>query len=83
MKPDSPEWQVRFQRVRLLALDSDGVLTDGGMYVADNGRQFRRFDIKDGAGLRMVMDAGIGVVLISSSPNLASRNLDFYCSVVR
>lgn len=71
MKPDSPEWRAWFQRIRLLALDSDGVLTDGGVYVDEDGCQFRRFDIKDGAGLKMVMDAGIGVVVISSSPNSA------------
>lgn len=68
---NSPEWQARLKRIRLLALDSDGVLTDGGVYVAEDGSQFRRFDIKDGAGLRRVMEAGLDVAVISSSPNSA------------
>jgi 3-deoxy-D-manno-octulosonate 8-phosphate phosphatase (KDO 8-P phosphatase) len=52
--------------VRLLALDVDGVLTDGGVYVLADGREFRRFDIKDGLGLKRVMRAGIRVSWISS-----------------
>ncbi len=50
----------------MLALDVDGVLTDGGVYIADDGREFRRFDIKDGLGLKRVMQAGIEVAIISS-----------------
>lgn len=54
-------------KIRLLALDSDGVLTDGGVYIDDAGREFRRFDIKDGLGLKRVMEAGIHVAIISTS----------------
>lgn len=57
----------RASQIRLLALDSDGVLTDGGVYIDDEGREFRRFDIKDGLGLKRVMQAGIHVALISGS----------------
>ena len=53
--------------IKLLALDADGVLTDGGVYIFEDGRQFRRFDIKDGLGLKRVMDAGIHVAIISGS----------------
>lgn len=58
---------ARLSQVRLLALDSDGVLTDGGVYVMDDGREFRRFDIKDGLGLKRVMEAGIHVAILSGS----------------
>lgn len=64
MNPDLVELVVK---VRLLALDSDGVLTDGGVYVDDRGLEFRRFDIKDGLGLKRVMEAGIHVAIISGS----------------
>lgn len=57
--------------IRLLALDCDGVLTDGGVYVFDDGAEFRRFNIKDGLGLQRVMAAGIGVAIISSSVSTA------------
>jgi 3-deoxy-D-manno-octulosonate 8-phosphate phosphatase (KDO 8-P phosphatase) len=62
------------RRVRLLALDSDGVLTDGGVYVGEDGREFRRFDIKDGLGLKRVMERGIAVAVLSSSPVEAVRH---------
>ncbi|NJL92900.1 MAG: HAD family hydrolase, partial [Anaerolineae bacterium] len=52
-------------RVKLLALDSDGVLTDGGVYMAADGQENRRFDIKDGLGLKRVMAAGIRVAIVS------------------
>ncbi|MFZ5877785.1 MAG: KdsC family phosphatase, partial [Chloroflexota bacterium] len=54
------------RKVRLLALDSDGVLTDGGVYILEDGGEFRRFDIHDGAGLKAVMQAGVRVAVISS-----------------
>ena len=54
--PDSNE---RLRRIRLLAMDIEGVLTDGGVYVLGDGEEFRRFDIKDGLGLKRVMERGI------------------------
>lgn len=55
------------RHIRLLAMDSDGVLTDGGVYIAADGQEFRRFDIKDGLGLKRVMQAGLHVAIISSA----------------
>ncbi|HNB53679.1 MAG TPA: HAD hydrolase family protein [Anaerolineales bacterium] len=65
----SPEVWTRIKQIRLLALDSDGVLTDGGVYMTPEGQEFRRFDIKDGAGLKAVLAAGIPVAIISSAKN--------------
>jgi 3-deoxy-D-manno-octulosonate 8-phosphate phosphatase (KDO 8-P phosphatase) len=53
------------QRVRALVLDVDGVLTDGGMYYGPAGEGLKRFNVKDGMGLRLVLEAGIAVALIS------------------
>jgi len=53
------------RRVRALILDVDGVLTDGGMYYGPTGEGLKRFNVKDGLGLRLVLDAGIDVALIS------------------
>lgn len=64
----NPELGKRLRQVRLLALDVDGVLTDGGVYIGEDGHELRRFDIKDGLGLKRVMAAGIIVAIISSSP---------------
>ena len=54
-------------QIKLLALDSDGVLTDGGVYMLDDGREFRRFSIKDGLGIKQVQALGVVVAVISAS----------------
>jgi len=56
------------QRIRLVALDVDGVLTDGGIYLgAVNGAalEFKRYDIQDGLGIHLLQRAGIHVALIT------------------
>ncbi|HLY08212.1 MAG TPA: HAD-IIIA family hydrolase [Planctomycetota bacterium] len=53
------------QKLRALVLDVDGVLTDGGMYYGPTGEGLKRFNVKDGLGLRMIGEAGIEVALIS------------------
>ena len=57
-----------FSQIKALLLDSDGVLTDGGVYIGNEGQQMRRFDIKDGLGLVRIQRAGIHVAIISASP---------------
>lgn len=54
-------------QVKLLGLDIDGVLTDGGVTWDSSGEVSRRFDIKDGFGLVRFQQAGGTVVVISSS----------------
>jgi 3-deoxy-D-manno-octulosonate 8-phosphate phosphatase (KDO 8-P phosphatase) len=56
------------KRIRLVGLDVDGVLTDGGIYLGDvNGArmEFKRFDILDGIGIKMLQLAGIEVAIIT------------------
>jgi len=57
----------RLARVRLLTLDVDGVLTDGGLYFGEDGRQWRRFNVKDGLGIKRAVAAGTEVALITAS----------------
>lgn len=57
------------RRVRLVALDVDGVLTDNGVYIGTTAAgervELKRFDIIDGLGIGMLRRAGIVVALIS------------------
>jgi len=56
------------RRVRLVGLDVDGVLTDGGVYVGEGagaGIELKRFDIQDGIGVRLLRHGGIRVVIVS------------------
>jgi 3-deoxy-D-manno-octulosonate 8-phosphate phosphatase (KDO 8-P phosphatase) len=56
------------RRIRLVGLDVDGVLTDGGIYLGDVGgsaMEFKRYDIQDGIAVRFLRDAGIRVVIVT------------------
>jgi 3-deoxy-D-manno-octulosonate 8-phosphate phosphatase (KDO 8-P phosphatase) len=71
------------RRIRLVALDVDGVLTDGGIYLgAVEGRplEFKRYDIQDGLGIRFLQQAGLRVAIvtgrISESVRLRAAELD-------
>ena len=67
--------ESRARAVRLLTCDVDGVLTDGRVYMDDDGRESKAFHVLDGVGLRMLADAGIAVAWItgSSAPAVAHR----------
>jgi 3-deoxy-D-manno-octulosonate 8-phosphate phosphatase (KDO 8-P phosphatase) len=51
--------------VRLLALDVDGVLTDGLIYYGNSGEELKTFNIKDGLGIKLLQKAGIKVAIIT------------------
>lgn len=55
----------RLTRVRLLALDVDGVLTDGGVLFDDAGGEMKRFHIHDGLGIVLAGLAGLPVAWIT------------------
>jgi len=61
------EAQLRLGTVKLLSLDVDGVMTDGGLYYTEDGTQFRKFNVKDGLGIKNAMKAGMEVCIISAS----------------
>ena len=52
--------------IKLLVLDVDGVMTDGGMYYTENGDQFKKFNAKDGIGIQRARSAGIETAFLSS-----------------
>jgi len=53
--------------IRLLVLDVDGTLTDGGVYIDANGVQSKKFNIKDGMGITQLREKGIHIGIISHS----------------
>ncbi len=52
-------------RVKMLVTDVDGVMTDGGMYFGPNGQAMKRFDVKDGYGLKLLQRSGVLVAWIT------------------
>lgn len=53
-------------------MDIDGVLTDGRIYLSDDGNDFKVFDTKDGHGIKMALAAGLEVAWISGRTSRAS-----------
>lgn len=68
----------RLAAVRLLAMDVDGVLTDGTLYYGAEGEALKRFHVRDGLGLRLLRGAGVALAVISAreSAPLARRVRD-------
>lgn len=51
--------------VALVVLDVDGVLTDGRLWFGPGGESLKVFDVRDGHGIRRLLEAGIRVAIIS------------------
>jgi 3-deoxy-D-manno-octulosonate 8-phosphate phosphatase (KDO 8-P phosphatase) len=71
-----PETELKsiLSKVKLLTLDVDGVLTDGSLYYTESGEELKRFNVKDGLGIKRVMQAGIEVAIITVSTAHAVRH---------
>jgi len=65
----------RAARVRLLALDVDGTLTDGSLGYSSDAAESKTFHVHDGLGLKLLREAGIAVALVTArrSPIVAAR----------
>lgn len=55
----------KLKHIKLLLLDVDGVMTDGGIYYSNSGDEFKRFNIQDGYGLRKFRLAGFQTGIIT------------------
>ncbi len=53
--------------IKLLLLDVDGTLTDAGVYFTEEGKQFKKFNARDGMGIKLALKSGIEVGIISHS----------------
>jgi 3-deoxy-D-manno-octulosonate 8-phosphate phosphatase (KDO 8-P phosphatase) len=59
------ELRARAARLRLVLTDSDGVLTDGGVYYSDSGEALRRFSVRDGMGIERLRLAGVATAIVT------------------
>jgi len=64
--------QIHLAQVKLLAIDVDGVMTDGGLYYTEDGDELKKFNVKDGLGIKRVMEAGVEVAFITASSSQAT-----------
>ena len=61
----NPELNHKASQIELLILDVDGVLTDGRLYFSNEGESHKAFNSLDGHGLRLLMDNGVQVAIIT------------------
>lgn len=52
-------------RIKLVIFDVDGVLTDGSLFVGDDGQEYKAFNSRDGHGIKMLMKHGVDVAIIT------------------
>jgi 3-deoxy-D-manno-octulosonate 8-phosphate phosphatase (KDO 8-P phosphatase) len=76
---NSPEVQERAARVKLLLMDCDGVLTDGRIWIFENGEEQKGFHTRDGLGIDLWHRAGLksGIISgrVSSAVEVRARTL--------
>lgn len=69
MKPTirqtKPASRAVLRQIRLLATDVDGVLTDAGMYYSENGDEWKKFNTRDGMGLKLLQKAGLITAIVT------------------
>ena len=67
-------WQRRhLRRMKLLVLDVDGVLTDGGLWFDPACQLIKRFDVRDGLGIRLLQKTGLQIALLSGGQGGATE----------
>lgn len=59
-------WNKKIDKIKLLVLDVDGVMTDGGMYYTESGDQFKKYNTKDGMAIQHLVKNNFQVAIISS-----------------
>lgn len=69
-------WRQQRQRlkvIRVVVMDVDGVLTDGGLWHGSEGELTKRFDVRDGLGIRLLQHAGLEVAFLSGGGGGATQ----------
>lgn len=68
---------IKFDKIKCVLSDSDGVLTDGGMYYSENGDELKKFNTKDGKGFELLRKKGyITGIITGENINLVKRRAE-------
>ena len=59
------EIKAKLKKVKVVLLDVDGVLTDGGIYYTNKGDEIKKFNVKDGSGIKMAIRAGYKFAIVT------------------
>ncbi len=64
----------RARRIRLIAFDIDGVMTDGTLFLGDDGQEYKGFNSLDGHGLKMLKSTGVALAIITGRNSKVVEN---------
>lgn len=68
------EAKKRADKIKLLILDVDGVMTDGSIYIDNNGNELKSFNVRDGLGIKLAQKAGLSVAIITGRKSRVVEN---------
>ena len=63
----------RIKKIKLIATDVDGVLTDGGMYYSSKGDVLKKFHARDGMGISLLKKNGIHTILVTKEKTMVVK----------
>jgi len=61
----SPEVLARAKKIKVLVFDVDGVMTDGGLTIGDDGQEYKTFHSHDGLGMKLLRKTGVQMAIIT------------------
>lgn len=68
---------ARFANIKLLILDVDGVMTDGGLIISDDGQEYKIFHAHDGLGMKLLKSSGVQTAIITGrTSNVVKQRAD-------
>ena len=62
------------KKIELVIFDVDGVLTDGSLFIGDDGQEYKAFNSKDGHGIRMLQECGVGAAILTGRQSEVVRH---------
>ena len=74
----SKKLQEKCKKIDLVLTDVDGVLTDGGMFYAEGGKVFKKFNTRDGMGIELLKKNGIITIFLTHFLPNSSCYLKFF-----
>jgi 3-deoxy-D-manno-octulosonate 8-phosphate phosphatase (KDO 8-P phosphatase) len=73
VKSEMTDYKTRAKAIELVIFDVDGVLTDGSLFLGDDGQEYKAFNSRDGHGMTMLREAGISMAVITGRQSQVVR----------
>ncbi|MGD8796011.1 MAG: 3-deoxy-manno-octulosonate-8-phosphatase KdsC, partial [Thiohalophilus sp.] len=64
----------RAAQIKLVVFDVDGVLTDGSLFIGDDGQEYKAFHSRDGFGMKLLKESGVEIAVITARTSEVVRH---------